>query len=351
MKKILSLLLALAFIASLTACNQNGNADNKIPENFSIGVIRTIGNKNSSDILYFNDDLEQTGSTHYKYATMGELFYPPVIYDGSVYIVPQGQANKKDEKTVLQLDLETLEQQEYPLDQIAIYGLSVNSSAIYAANNINGKSYVNRIDRLDKTVKTIECDNVYVSATCIFNDVLYAFSYLWENDVLKSTLHCIDPATMTEVKQIDISDLGCNIRSVVGVDDILYFAISTDPQDNFNNVMGAYDTTTGEITTIEFPQDIFHLLNVGDKLYVTHGNLVTGVGTFLSVYDIASGDIATYDLGICPGQIAVCGEALYVMGQYQIAKYDLLTMEKQAQIEIPLEDGYYLSGIFAYQEE
>lgn len=236
---------------------------------------------------------------------MGELFYPPVVHDGAVYIVPQGQANRKYEKTILQLNLETLEQQEYTLDQIAIYGVSVNSSAIYAANNINNKSYVSRIDRLDKTVKTIAYDNAYVSATCIFNDVLHAFSSTWENDALKSTLHCIDPVTMTEVNQIDISALGCGIRSVVGVDDILYFAISTDPQDNFNHVVGAYDTATGEITTIEFSQDVFHLLNMGGKLYVTHGNLVTGAGTSLSVYDIASGDIATYDLGICPGQIAV----------------------------------------------
>ena len=87
---------------------------------------------------------------------MGELFYPPVVHDGAVYIVPQGQANRKDEKTILQLNLETLEQQQFPLDQIAIYGVNVNSSAIYAANNINNKSYVSRIDRLDKSVKTIE---------------------------------------------------------------------------------------------------------------------------------------------------------------------------------------------------
>lgn len=343
MKKILVLFLSLCCVASLAACSQS----DELPEDYAIGIICTIGNKNSSDILYFNEDLEQTGSTHYKYATMGELFYPPVVHDGAVYIVPQGQANKKDEKTILQLNLDTLEQQEFPLDQIAIYGVSVNSSAIYAANNINNQSYVSRIDRLDKTVKTITYDNAYVSTTCIFNDVLYAFSSTWENDTLKSTLHCIDPVTMTEVNQIDISALGCGIRSVVGVDDILYFAISTDPQDNFNHVVGAYDTATGEITTIEFSQDVFHLLNMGGKLYVTHGNLVTGAGTSLSVYDIASGDIATYDLGLCPGQITVHGEALYVMGQNQLAKYDLQTLEKQAEIEIPLNDGYYLSGIFA----
>ena len=139
-------------MVSLAACSQS----DELPEDYAIGVIRTIGNKDSSDILYFNEDLGQTGSTHYKYATMGELFYPPVVHDGAVYIVPQGQANKKDEKTILQLNLETLEQQQFPLDQIAIYGVNVNSSAIYAANNINNKSYVSRIDRLDKSVKTIE---------------------------------------------------------------------------------------------------------------------------------------------------------------------------------------------------
>ena len=343
MKKLLVVFLSLCCVVCLAACEQS----DELSEDYAIGVIRTIGSKNSSDILYFNEDLEQTGSTHYKYATMGELFYPPVIHDGAVYIVPQGQANKKDEKTILQLNLETLEQQKYPLDQIAIYGVSVDSSAIFAANNINNKSYVSRIDRLDKTVKTITYDNAYVSTSCIFNDVLYAFTSNADSVPLKSTLHCIDSAAMSEATQIDISALGCGIRSAVGVDDILYFAITTDPQDNFNNVVGAYNTATGEITTIEFPQDVFHLLNVGDNLYVTHGNLVTGAGTSLSVYDIASGDISTYDLGICPGQIAVHGEALYVMGQHQLAKYDLQTLEKQTEIEIPLNDGYYLSGIFA----
>ena len=41
---------------------------------------------------------------------MGELFYPPVIYDGSLYIVPQDKQNKKDEKTILRQDLDTFEQ-------------------------------------------------------------------------------------------------------------------------------------------------------------------------------------------------------------------------------------------------
>lgn len=344
MKKIISTLLTLCCIVGLTACSQ-APSDN-IPEDYAIGVIRTIGNKNDSEILYFNSDLEQTGTTYYKYATMGELFYPPVVNDGSVYIVPQGQATKKDEKTILQLDLDTLEQQRFALDQIAIYGISVDSSAIYAVNNINYVSYVSRIDKTDKTVKTLDYNGLYVSSVYVYNDMLYAFSS--SQDVgAKSAIHCINPTTMVEEKQIDITALGCDIRTVVGVGDILYFVVCSDEKGDFNNIVGAYNTSTGEVNAIEFQNDVFHLLNVDNKLYVTHGNLVTCEGTSLSVYDIATAKTTTYDLGMWLGQIAVSGDSLYVMGQNKIAKYDLHTLEKQAEKEIAIDNGYYLSGIFA----
>ena len=343
-KQVVSILLMLCCIMGLTACSQTKS--DIIPEDYVIGVIRTIGNKNDSEILYFNSDLEQTGNTHYNYATMGELFYPPVVYDGSVYIVPQGQATKKDEKTILQLDLDTLEQQRFALDQIAIYGVSVDSSAIYAVNNINYVSYLSRIDKAEKTVKTLDYNGLYVSSAYVYNDMLYAFSS--SQDIgAQSTIHCINPSTMVEEKQIDITALGCDVRTVVGVGDILYFVVCSDSNGDFNNIVGAFNTATGEVSTIEFQKNVFHLLNVDNKLYVSHGNLVTCEGTALSVYDIATTDITTYDLGVWIGQIAVNGESLYVMGQHQIAKYDLHTLEKQAEKQIALNSGYYLSGIFA----
>ena len=116
-----------------SGCVQNTRNSYDVPDNYSVGIIRTNGSRNSSDILYFDANLSQTGSIHYDYATMGELFYPPVIYDGSLYIVPQGQANKKDEKTILRQDLDTFEQNEYYLDQIAIYGLSVDAFGYFCS--------------------------------------------------------------------------------------------------------------------------------------------------------------------------------------------------------------------------
>lgn len=347
MRRYLPISFLYILLLMLSGCSNTGTSQEIIPDDYTIGVVRTSGYKNSSDILYFDEELKQTGITHYNYATMGELFYNPIVYDGSLYIVPQGQANKKDEKTVLQLDLDTFEQQEYSLDQIAIYGLSVNSSAIFAANNINWQSFISRIDRTNETVKTATYNGLYISIVYSYQDKLYAFSSESTSSGLKGTLHCLDPITLKELQRIDISEFGSGVYSVVGVGDFLYFVPSVTSQDTFNYIVCAYDTSSGEIRTIEFPYNVFHILNMGNKLYITHGNLVTGEGTALSVFEIETGKIDTYDLGMWPGQIAINDNALYVMGTDTVAKFDLQTINRQAETSIPLNDGYYLSSLFS----
>ena len=347
MRRYLPVCFLLVFLLMFSGCSNTETSQETIPNDYTIGVIRTSGYKNSSDILYFDEELTQTGTTHYDYATMGELFYNPIVYDGSLYIVPQGHANKKDEKTVLQVDLDTFEEQEYSLDQIAIYGLSVNSSAIFAANNINQQSFISRIDRTNETVKTATYNDLYISIVYAYQDKLYAFSTASTSSGLKGTLHCIDPITLKELQRIDISEFGSDVYSVVGIGDFLYFVPSVTSQDTFNHIVCVYDTLSGEIRTIEFPNNVFHILNEGSKLYVTHGNLVTGEGTTLSVFDIETEKIDTYDLEMWPGQIAIKDNALYVMGTDTVAKFDLQTMDRQVEATIPLNDEYYLSSLFS----
>lgn len=351
MRKWKGFVLSVCIIFSFSACSNNDTANDtangEVPANYTVGVLCTSGSENHSSILYFDENLNQTGATYYPYATMGESFYRPIVYQQSLYIVPQGQANQKDEKVILQQDLETFELQNYPLEQIAIYGLSANSSAIYAVNNINGQSFINRIDRADRTVKTSAYDDLYISISYSYQDRLYAFSSRSTPSGMKGTLHCLDPVTLEELRRIDISEFGCDVYSVTGVGDNLYFVPMVTAQDTFNQVVCVYNISTEEISAIQFPEDVFHILNVDNTLYVTHGNLVTGEGTSLSVCEIAAETIHTYDLGIWPQQITIHDNALYVMGVNSVVKFNIQTMEKQAEISIPLEDGYYLSGIFS----
>lgn len=346
MKRVMSLLAGLSLL--LVGCQPMNNQSVPPSEDYAIGVVRTIGSKNNSDILYFNEDLEQVGSTNYKYASMGQLFYDAVVFDGSLYIIPQGQANKKDAKTILQQDLTTFELKDYFLDQVALYGVSVDATAIYVANNLNGKSFVNRIDKGNGTVKTATFDSAYVSALCAYNGYLYVFS----DDILSAgkrcSMYCLEADTLAQVDVIDISDFGNSVYSALGIENAIYFLPFENSMGDFNHIVGIYNTLTGEMDLIDFHKITHHILNFGNKLYATHGNLVTGEGTELSVYQMDTGEIVTYDLDIWPGQIAVHGNSLYVMGKDQIGKYDLQTLEKQQETNIPLETGYYLSEIFPH---
>ena len=207
---------------------------------------------------------------------------------------------------------------------------------------------MSRIDRTDRTVKTAAYDDLYISIVYSYQDRLYAFSSQSTPSGMKGTLHCLDPITLEELHRIDISEFGCDVYSVTGVGDILYFVPMVTAQDTFNQVVCAYDISTEEISAIKFSDDVFHILNVDDKLYVTHGNLVTGEGTDLSTYEIATEKVSTYDLGMWPQQILIYGNDLYVLGAGNVVKFNIQTMEKQAEVSIPLGDGYYLSGIFSH---
>lgn len=57
MKRLMSLITSLTLL--LVGCQPMNNQPVPPSEDYAIGVVRTISSKNNSDILYFNEDLEQ----------------------------------------------------------------------------------------------------------------------------------------------------------------------------------------------------------------------------------------------------------------------------------------------------
>ena len=339
--------LALCCLLLLSGCGGDAAPAGAPPEDYAVGVLRTSGSVERSEILYFDAHLNQTGAFSLPYASVGDTFHAPVVFDGGVYFVPQGQANRRNQRLILRQDLETLDLRAYPLDQIAIYGLSATEEAVYAVSNLNGQSFVSRIDQADGTVTTAVFDGAYVSAVYAWGDALYVFSDRDGGPARRSTLHRLDPDTLTETGAADLSALGGGVYSAAGAGEKLYFAPVEGPDGGFAGSIGVYRPDTGELTAIELDQTAFHLLCDGERLYATHGNLVTGEGTALSVYDLETGERAVCDLGMWPAQIALSGGALYVMGADRVAKFDRHTLRKLAETVLPAEEGYYLSGIFA----
>ena len=337
-------LLLLCVICLLLAGCAGSLPSAAAPEgDWAIGVLCTSGSRNQSSILYFNEDLEQVGVLHYPYATMGEIFYPPAVSNGMVYIIPQGQANRKDLKCILQQDLATFDHRLYSLDQIAIYSPSASSGILFTVSNLNGNSFLSRIDPKTGKSETAVFENRYFSTVLACQDTVYAFS----SQPSASTLHCIDPLTLKEQRRIDLSHLGAGIFSAAVCGETLYFAPTETLSGGAPRVIGAYHLSSGTLDSIDCGQTAFHLLCAGDRLYLTHGNLVTGEGSLLSVYDPATGEQTMYDLGLWPAQIAVQGTSLYVLSRSGAAKFSLGTLQRQAQVSIPLAKHFYLSGIFA----
>ena len=59
MRRKLIPLLALCMLL-FSGCVQNTRNSYDVPDNYSVGIIRTNGSRNSSDILYFDANLSQT---------------------------------------------------------------------------------------------------------------------------------------------------------------------------------------------------------------------------------------------------------------------------------------------------
>lgn len=125
--------LALCCLLLLSGCGGDAAPAGAPPEDCAVGVLRTSGSEERSEILYFDAHLNQTGAFSLPYASVGDTFHAPVVFDGGVYFVPQGQANRRNQRLILRQDLETLDLRAYPLDQTAFH-LLCDGERLYATH-------------------------------------------------------------------------------------------------------------------------------------------------------------------------------------------------------------------------
>ena len=340
MKRVFTLLLLLCL---LPGCG-GPTADAPPEDGWAVGVLRTSGFRNESAILYFDENLAPAGTLSFPYATFGELFYPPAVTEDAVYIIPQGQANRKDLRCILALDLATFDARRYDLDQIAIYSPSAGDGALYTVSNLNGDSFLSRIDLVSGDTDTAIFENRYLSAAQLCGDTVYAFS---SDSAGGSVLHCVDPRTLAERRRIDLSALGTGVFSMAYDGTALYFAPTESIGGAAPRCIGVYRPDSSTVEALDCGQTVFQLLWAEGRLYLSHGNLVTGEGTQLSLYDPVSGVLTTHDLGLWPAQVAAHGGALYVLSRDALAKFSLDTLAPLGETAVASGEDFYLSGLFA----
>ena len=100
-----------------------------VNKTITVGVIETSGNSKESRIYFYNQNLEKTATLPLEYASLGSIFYNPVIYEDELYLIPQGKTNVKDEKKVLKIELKSGNQKIYEINQLAMNSICVNDNS------------------------------------------------------------------------------------------------------------------------------------------------------------------------------------------------------------------------------
>lgn len=346
---IISILIFL--MLSLIGCSQNKTTE--IPtKDISVGVIETRGDKEKSRILFFDEEMNEIGELPLDFATVGNIFYTPLISENELYVIPQGYANKKDEETVLEIALQDLSVEEYTIEQLAMNSVATNQEFVYTCNTLNGSSYINKCDKDDNKTESIEIPETYISKLLYADNKLYAFGTAnTENDIMLSYLYVYDDKLNLQEK-INISKCGADQYKAIEYSGDIFFTSLADSKDQPTKIVGKISTKDNSIELIELSQYYPFDLDICDnKLFISHFNVVQRTGGGLSIYDLNTKQQKYYELNHGAEQMAIANDKIYILSDWIIYVYDAKTMELIENVDITQMDSdfSYLSGIFAVE--
>ena len=171
---LLTAFLACAVAALSIAWLTRRNVSPAPTEQASFGVIETRQFQARSRIILYDSELNELGGLPLDYATLGCDWNLSPVYDGTLYVIPQGYTTKRDEKTVLGVDLDDLSVTRYSVDQINLYGVCADDDYIFTCSNLNNVSHICRIDRQTGDVTDIGETDTYIESLCLYDGKLYA---------------------------------------------------------------------------------------------------------------------------------------------------------------------------------
>ena len=322
-------------------------------QDIEVGIIETRGNRSKSRIIFYNDEIEEIGDLPLPFATVGGIFYIPLVSDNKLYVIPQGYAKKKDERKALEINLQDLSVNEYKIEQIAMNAIAADNDSIYTCNNLNGISYINKCYKENNVVKTIEIPKIYISNILYANNKLYAFGTGGaKNGIMPAYLYLYS-SDLELIDKIDISSYGTSQYRATEYHGDIYFTSLSDTEDKPTNIVSKFNDESRSIETIQLNE--IRPLDVAvydGRLFVTHFNLVQNTGGGLSIYNLKTGELNYYKLEHGAAQMAVANNKIYILSDWKIYIYDIDKIELIKSIEVnPMDNDFsYLSGMFVLEK-
>ncbi len=342
------LVAAILLVVCLTAGCGREHAD---LEKACVGIIETNGYKKKSSLLIYDDNLTRLTDVPVKYASVGSIFYNPFVDQQELYVIPQGSADKKDEKKVLQINLTDFKKKTYDIDQPAMNDICSDEAYIYTCNTLNGDSYINKCRKEDQSVKMQSVAQMYISKIVCADGKIYAFGTKKVEHAFRSYLLIFDEELQL-TDQIDISECGSSHYKAIVRDGNLFFSNNIDSNEESGNTVSIFSMKDKTIDTITLNQNSpWDLALFQDYLVVSHYTPGSQGNGCISLYNLNTHEVSGYPLDHAAEQMAIKENNIYILAekclyQYKITKTGI-ELTKEIQIDL-LRDGDYCSGIFAY---
>jgi len=355
---ILLFLLNCLLIISLSACHLPKYQTISNPD-FRVGVIETTEQRNRSKIGLYDDSLNLVGTLDYNMGSMGMSFYPPQIVGSKMYVIPQGTGNEKELSLMLELDLESGEDQTIDIGLRATNSFCVSDQFVFASATWNGISTISRASLADQSLKQIEYRSVdFVEQMQVVQDELFVVGFYYdEKDVLHSTFAIFNIDTMELIREEDISDYGVSHLGMLHVENRLYITSSgkrsqSKTEQVPDNRLIVYDLANRSFHAIELgANDPATMTYECGKLYVLQSNLVTGESHGVTIIDIETEETHFIALDHGVYQIAVKDGCLYALSDSSIYQYRVienafsLVSEKNVRTKTGDNPYFYVSSM------
>lgn len=355
---LLTAFLACAVAALSIAWLTRRNVSPAPTEQASFGVIETRQFQARSRIILYDSELNELGGLPLDYATLGCDWNLSPVYDGTLYVIPQGYTTKRDEKTVLGVDLDDLSVTRYSVDQINLYGVCADDDYIFTCSNLNNVSHICRIDRQTGDVTDIGETDTYIESLCLYDGKLYAFSAgsplspdapdestSWIS-IYDRDLNLIDTVTTTK--------LGSGRYRPVAAGNLLIFANWEDASRQVPSTqLGIYHTDTAVLESKEFDTTVLDALPWNGCVLLLFGDIHSESPTTAALYDPSTWEPLSeeHNLTCAVMQSCISGDTLYVVGaNRELLSFDLtdsLSPLGRSTVSHIDENFSYISGMFA----
>ena len=287
-KKRSIILISILIIVSVTIYfyKPQHNKNNS----YQLGVIISIGNKDKSNILYYNDQLQKTGQKKLKIGNIASQYDIPKTVNDKVYMIPKGVPYVNEREEVMELDHNTQKIKLYKIGRPGLFAFDEKDGDIYTTNWINGVSTLTKYnEETGKIQRYEESVGMFGYLHCAGNYV-YVEKQVDQEEGTINYLMKIDRKTLKKVKEINVNHSEDESVFFYSEDKNLYFSSG-----NTDKILYQMDLKKDKISKLKLkeinPQQILPYKN---KLFVTHCDLTSGMGKAISLLNPQTGESKVY---------------------------------------------------------